>query len=76
MNRAIHATYDGSVLRPHKPLALTPNSTVRILVLPAPSKKAKPYSFFEFAKSANIEGPKDWSSHLHDYLYHPKSKAP
>ena len=77
MRQTIQATYDGKVLRPDKPLALNPSTRVRlsVVVLPAETKKqTQAYSFFEFAKSANIEGPKDWSEHIHDYLYHSENK--
>lgn len=75
MNQTVQATYDGKVLKPDDPLALHPNTRVRILILPTEGKVApKPYAFFEFAKSANINGPKDWSSRLHDYLYNSENK--
>lgn len=65
MATMIGATYDGQVLRPSGPVALPPNTAVRITVEPIP---APPTSFLRTARSLNLEGPPDWATNLEDYL--------
>ena len=62
------ATFDGSVLRPDRPLELEPNTRVRITVESEDPPKAS-RSFFETASALNLDGPPDWSSRLDHYLY-------
>ncbi len=75
----IHATYDGEVLRPDKPLALARGARVRLTVdeptLEADEPEAseeielgEPYSFFRVLESLQFEGPPDWAENLDDYL--------
>lgn len=79
MTTTIAATFDGEVFRPTQPVALAPNTAVTLTVEPAalpiiaeePSAtKAKPYSFFDVARSLQIpDGPPDWSANIDKYLY-------
>jgi len=65
MNRAIEAVFDGQMLHPTEPLALEPNTRVRLTLEPvAPGAS----SFLETARSLSLEGPPDWSANLHKYL--------
>jgi hypothetical protein len=66
MATTIEATFDGKVFRPTGPIALPPNTTVRLTVEPLPDK---PVSFLRTARMLNLEGPPDWASHLDEYLY-------
>jgi hypothetical protein len=69
MVRTIDATFDGIVFRPVEPVALEPNTRVRITVeTPVPPAQAAA-SFLDTASSLNLEGPADWSANLHRYLY-------
>ncbi len=68
MATTLTATYDGTVLRPDKPLRLPPNSRVRITVEPAKGVDES-RSFLSTARSLNLKGPPDWSERLEDYLY-------
>lgn len=70
MSQIVDATYDGTVLKPESALDLEPNTRVRITVeaLP-PVPPAAPVSFFQVARSLNLEGPPDWSENLDMYLY-------
>ena len=55
--------------------SLTPGAEVEVIVLvPSPSKSAEgdPYAFLKVLEEANLDGPRDWSAHLDDYLYHGK----
>jgi hypothetical protein len=65
-------------------LSIAPNTTVLLTVetseaegsvsssqagQSAAAVESEPYSFLNFAMSLNLEGPKDWSENLDDYLY-------
>ncbi|MBI4356761.1 MAG: DUF104 domain-containing protein [Gammaproteobacteria bacterium] len=69
MSQTIQATFDGKVLRPEKPLAMRPNTRVRIVVLSPEAPLRKAVSFLKIAEKIQLEGPSDWSLHLDDYLY-------
>ena len=69
MTKTLHAVYDGKVLRPEEPLNLKPNIRVRITVEMAMEEKPKRTSFFQTARSLQLEGPSDWSERIEDYLY-------
>ena len=69
MNQTLEATFDGSVFRPDKPIDLEPNTRVRITIEPALTSKTESESFFQVARSLNLESPSHWSSRLDDYLY-------
>lgn len=79
MPTPIDATFDGEVFRPTQPVALEPNTPVKLTVEAAApltptdesgKKAGKPYSFFDVARSIRIEdGPPDWSANIDKYLY-------
>ena len=68
MSQTLDAVFDGSVFRPDQPIELEPNTRVRITIEPAPESE-EPESFLRVARSLNLDGPRDWSSRLDDYLY-------
>jgi predicted DNA-binding antitoxin AbrB/MazE fold protein len=68
MSETIEALFDGTVLRPAKPLALEPNTRVWIVIETAPPAST-PQSFLRTARSLNLDGPEDWSTNLENYLY-------
>lgn len=70
MNKTVHATYDGEVLRPEEPVPLAPNTRVRITIETAePAEGGGGRSFLEVAASLSLDGPADWSERLEEYLY-------
>jgi hypothetical protein len=69
MSTTIHALFDGQVLRPEEPLALSPNTRVLITIETVEESPFAPGSFLQTARSLKLEGPPDWSSHLENYLY-------
>ena len=69
MSQTLDATFDGSVFRPDRPIELEPNTRVRITIEPALVSEHEPESFLQVARSLKLEGPKDWSSRLDEYLY-------
>ena len=68
MSETIEALFDGTVLRPAKPLALEPNTRVWIVIETTPPTST-PRSFLRTARSLNLDGPEDWSANLESYLY-------
>jgi predicted DNA-binding antitoxin AbrB/MazE fold protein len=68
MATVIKATFDGTVFRPTQPVALQPNTSVRLIVEPT-TDESKPLSFLDTALSLKIEGPPDWSANIDKYLY-------
>ncbi|MFN0278620.1 MAG: antitoxin family protein [Pyrinomonadaceae bacterium] len=86
MERIVEATYDGEVFRPDEPVDLASDTKVKVIIEDMPQngkrlqlvempKKAvgKPYAWLDFAQSANLEGPSDFSTNLDDYLNGTKS---
>jgi predicted DNA-binding antitoxin AbrB/MazE fold protein len=69
MTTIIEATFDGTVFRPSQPVALEPNTPVRLIVESATSPENKPLSFLDTLQSIKIEGPPDWSANVDKYLY-------
>ena len=69
MSQTLDATFDGNVFRPDQPIELEPNTRVRITIEPTPKSEKNSESFLRVAQSLNIEGPRDWSTRLDDYLY-------
>ena len=61
--------FDGSVFRPDEPIELEPNTRERITIEPTVVSESEPESFLQGARSLNLEGPRDWSSRLDEYLY-------
>ena len=73
MSTTIDATFDGEVFRPATPVALSPNTPVRLTIETLPVKDGQPYAFFQLARELKLKGPPDWSENLDDYLYGDKS---
>ena len=69
MSQTIDAIFDGKVLRPTEPLALAPNTRVRITIEPPTPAEATRPSFLRTARALNLEGPPDWSENLDAPLY-------
>jgi predicted DNA-binding antitoxin AbrB/MazE fold protein len=69
MNETIDATFDGKVFRPEKPVGLMPNTHVKIIVKTEPPTKDRKLSFLQTAKELKLEGPRDWSENIDEYLY-------
>ena len=69
MSQTLDAIFDGSVFRPDQPIELEPNTRVRITIEPTPTSEQHSESFLRVARSLNLEGPRDWSTRLDDYLY-------
>lgn len=82
MEKTIDATFDGEVFRPDEPVDLADNTRVRLVIEEAPKtlglefarrkRGAKPYAFFEYARSIDLDLPSDFSVNLDEYLYHGK----
>jgi len=62
--------YDGKSLLLDNPLKLKPNTRVLVRIETVVETMNKKRSFLKTARSLNLDGPKDWSERLDDYLYH------
>ncbi len=73
MVKTIEALFDGTVIRPDEPLALEPNTRLKITIEAIKpvkkTRKKKTASFLDTALSMKIEGPSDWSENIDKYLY-------
>lgn len=69
MVTTVEAIYDGNVLRPKDPLALAPNTQVRITIETVEPDAGRTASFLRTASSLQLDGPRDWASNLDAYLY-------
>ncbi|MBI4557791.1 MAG: antitoxin family protein [Candidatus Hydrogenedentes bacterium] len=69
MTKTLTATYDGEVLRPDEPLELPPNTRVQISIDIGERQRNESVSFLEVARNLRLEGPADWSTRIHEYLY-------
>jgi hypothetical protein len=69
MTATLNAVFDGEVLRPEEPLALPPNTRVRITVETPGHEERQTGSFLQTAEALKLDGPPDWSSRLEEYLY-------
>lgn len=69
MTTTLDAIYDGKVLRLDEPIALAPNTRVRITIETSEPIIKKKRSFLQTARSLNLQGPSDWSARFEDYLY-------
>jgi len=67
--QTVEAIYDGKVLRTKTPLALKPNTRVRITIETTQVKRGKSKSFLETARLLKIKGPRDLSENLDEYIY-------
>lgn len=68
MGETFEAVFDGKAFHPTEPVALEPNSRVRITV-ESVSPQEPAASFLKTARSLQLQGPPDWSANLHEYLY-------
>jgi hypothetical protein len=68
MTTSIDATFDGSVFRPSTPVALSPNTPVRLTIETLPVEMKQPQSFLRTARALNIQGPPDWAAQFDEYL--------
>jgi hypothetical protein len=69
MSATIEATFDGNVFRPTEPVALTPNTPVRLTVETLPADASSPTSFLNAARALHLQGPPNWAANFDDYLY-------
>jgi predicted DNA-binding antitoxin AbrB/MazE fold protein len=68
MVKTIEALFDGAVFRPAEPIALEPNTVVRITIETTPPIAGEATSFLRTARSLNLDGPPDWSANIDKYL--------
>ena len=70
MSQTIEAIFDGKVILPDEPIALEPNTRVRVVIetVAQPEAEARP-SFLRVARSLKLDGPADWSTVVDDTLY-------
>jgi hypothetical protein len=69
MVKTIEALFDGTVFRPTAPIALAPNTRVRITIETMPHPEGETTSFLRMARTLNLDGPPDWSANIDEYLY-------
>ena len=69
MSQTLEATFDGQVFRPVETVELQPDTRVQLVVTVKVTPEEKPKSFLRTARSLKLQGPKDWSSRIDDYLY-------
>jgi hypothetical protein len=69
MVTTIIAVYDGRALYPDTPLALEPNTRVRVTIETVDAGGREAGSFLRTARSLKLEGPRDWAENLETYLY-------
>jgi predicted DNA-binding antitoxin AbrB/MazE fold protein len=69
MSQILEATFDGSVFLPTEAVDLQPDTRVQLVVTVKAAADEKPKSFLQTARSLKLQGPKDWSSRVDDYLY-------
>jgi len=69
MGKMIEALFDGTVFHPTEPIALAPNTRVRLTIETVLPAEGKAPSFLRTARALNLEGPPDWSANIDEYLY-------
>ena len=69
MLMTIDAIYDGESFLPIKPLALKPNTQVKITIETLLNENEEVASFLATAMSLQLDEPPDWSTSLDKYLY-------
>lgn len=69
MTDMIEALYDGKVFRPTGPIALAPNTRVRMIFESLPPAEREASSFLRTARALELEAPADWSANIDEYLY-------
>jgi hypothetical protein len=52
-----------------EPIALAPNTRVRMTIETISSAKGEAVSFLRTACTLNLDGPPDWSANIDEYLY-------
>jgi len=73
MSQTLEATFDGEVFRPAEAVELQPDTRVQLVVTVKGASEMEKRSFLRTARSLRLEGPKDWSARLDDYLYRGES---
>lgn len=68
MSQTLEATFDGQVFRPTKTVELEPDTKVEIVVTVKSAPEEKTKSFLRTARSLKLQGPKDFSTRIDDYL--------
>lgn len=68
MVQTIDAIFDGKVFQPAEPVALAPNTHVRVTIESLPEPATEGASFLRTARALRLEGPADWSTRLEEYL--------
>ncbi len=69
MTTVTFATFDGEFLRPEEPIAIEPNTRVRLTIETEAIGDGPVVSFLKTARSLKLDGPPDWSERLDEYLY-------
>jgi hypothetical protein len=69
MVKTIDALFDGTVFHPTEPVALAPNTRVRMTIETMPPAEGHTASFLRTARALNLDGPPDWSANIDEYLY-------
>ena len=67
VGKTIEAVSDGTILHLREPLGLKKGTRVRITLEAIEEEKTR--SFLQTAKNLQLQGPTDWSTNLHHYLY-------
>jgi predicted DNA-binding antitoxin AbrB/MazE fold protein len=67
VGKTIEAVSDGTILYLSEPLALKKGTRVRVTL--EAIEEEKPRSFLQTAKNLQLQGPADWSTNIHHYLY-------
>lgn len=68
MADTIEALYDGKVFRPIGPIALAPNTRVRMIVESLPPAEWEAASFLRTARALELEGPPGWSDSIDERM--------
>ncbi|MFN8485050.1 MAG: antitoxin family protein [Anaerolineae bacterium] len=69
MATTIEAVFDGKALQPEEPLALAPNTRVRITIEAVEPASDSALSFLRTARSLNLDAPADFATNVDAYLY-------
>ena len=69
MTTTIEAVFDGKVLRLDEPLALAPNTRVRITIEAVEPVPSPGTSFLRTARSLTLDAPADFATNVDAYLY-------
>jgi hypothetical protein len=69
MVKTVEALFDGTVFHPTEPIALAPNTRVRMTIETVAPAESTAASFLRTARALNLDGPSDWSANIEEYLY-------